>query len=130
MATLLVPGDLAVVSDRLDGTHRVAPSGELDVATADALERELLLAEKTDAAVIEVDLAGLTFIDSAGVHVLTRAADRVGSRLRLLPGPPVVQRVFALSGLDGKLLFVWQSGSLGAAPTASVRSGFYVDWSL
>ena len=126
----LIPGELAVASDRLDGTHRVAPAGELDLATGDALERELLLAERTDAPVIEVDLAGLTFIDSAGVHVLTRAADRAGSRLRLLPGPPVVQRVFVLAGLDADLPFVWQSDSLGGSPIAVPRNDFYVDWSL
>lgn len=126
----LIPGALVVASDRHEETHLVAPAGELDLATADALERELLLAEKTDARVIEVDLAGLTFIDSAGVHMLTRAADRVGPRLRLLPGPPVVQRVFALAGVDGALPFVRPGGSLGGSPTAVPRNDFYVDWSL
>ncbi len=46
-----------------------------------------------------VDLAGLTFMDLAGVRLFERACLRAsanGTRLSLLKGPPSVQRVFSL----------------------------------
>src|SRR3954451_13139268 len=49
-------------------------SGELDIASAKALEDELRHAIDSDASAVVLDLAGLRFIDSAGLRVLVRAA--------------------------------------------------------
>ncbi len=92
----------------LGSTHRIAPRGELDLATGSVLERELLRVEDTAAEVIEVDLSGVTFIDCAAIRVLTNAHARVNRnclRLRFKPGPPAVQRVLALVGADKTLPF-------------------------
>ena len=79
---------------------RVAPTGELDLATTPALEatiRELLESGFDD---VVLDLADLEFLDSTGLRLilmLHAAAGDGGYRLRLRPGPPVVQRVFELT---------------------------------
>jgi anti-sigma B factor antagonist len=82
--------------------------GEIDIATAPTLEERLTEAEARDAANVIVDLDGVTFMDSTGLHVLvTHALSRDnGNRLRLTQGSPQVQRLFAVSGMLGHLPFV------------------------
>lgn len=97
----LAAGELSIGSARDHATHVVLLAGELDVATVDRVEDELRAIEATDAAQIILDLSGLTFMDSSGVHLIARAAARCTTnktRLRLRPGPPHVQRVLALAG--------------------------------
>jgi len=56
--------------------------------------------EASDVEQVIVDLAGLTFVDSSGVHLIARAEERcrtTAKRLGLRPGPPQIQRVFALA---------------------------------
>jgi anti-sigma B factor antagonist len=77
--------------------------GELDLAAAPDVGitiRELLGAGFTS---IVVDLRELTFLDSAGVHMLVAAERSVAGHdgtLSLMPGPRSVQRVFELTGTD------------------------------
>jgi len=99
----LAAGQLTIRSQRRDCTHVVAVIGELDVATAQRVEDALRTVEATDVEQVIVDLAGLTFVDSSGVHLIARADARcrtTAKRLRLRPGPPQIQRVFALAGAD------------------------------
>lgn len=101
-------GELSVRSDREGDIHTIALAGELDLATADAVEGELERVEASDAASIVLDLSGLTFMDSTGLRLLVNANTRSrsnGSRLILLRGGPAVQRVMQLSGIDGLLPF-------------------------
>ena len=91
------------------GVYVVAPYGELDLATAPDVVRELERAERSDAAEIVLDLGGLSFIDSSGIRLVLHADQRSsadGNRLRLLPGRPGVHRVFAVCGLVDRLPFV------------------------
>jgi anti-anti-sigma factor len=110
-ATRLVrlgPGQLEISSQREGDVHVIAPTGELDLATADELEQELLRVEATDAEAIVVDLAGLRFMDSTGIRVLIAADARSradSQRLALLRGPDAVQRVFELTGIVDLLPF-------------------------
>ncbi len=99
----LAAGQLTIGSARDHGTHVVLLTGELDVATAHRVEDELRAIQATDVEQIILDLSGLTFMDSSGAHLIARAAARCtinATRLRLRPGPPHVQRVFALAGTD------------------------------
>jgi anti-anti-sigma factor len=83
----------------------VTVSGELDVASSQALEHEL--AKLHGVATVVVDLRGLTFIDSTGLGVLVRAhqvAREQGCRFGLVRGSGQVQRLFSLTGLDQELL--------------------------
>jgi anti-anti-sigma factor len=107
-AGLLRVGRLTIRLDRDRDVHRIAVEGELDLATADDLERELLRVEASAAQVILVDLSGLSFIDSTGVRLLLSAHARSradGNRLALLRGPAAVQRVFELTGILDVLPF-------------------------
>jgi len=130
----LAPGDLVIASERRGATHRISPSGELDLATSHVLERDLLGVEQTDAARIELDLGGLRFIDSAGIHVLCRAAARSridGSRLRVRRGRPAIQRVIAIAGVDRTLPFASFTRPVGGpprGPAPSPSAGFVTDW--
>jgi anti-sigma B factor antagonist len=98
--------ELSVASERWGITHRIAPSGELDLATSPLLERELIRVERTGVSLIELDLSGVTFMDSAGVCVLARAEARAqlsGSALIVKSASTAVQRVLALVGPDESL---------------------------
>jgi anti-sigma B factor antagonist len=105
---LLGVGELTISSDRDGVVHTICLVGELDLATADAVDRELERVQATDAASIVVDLSGLTFMDSTGVRLLVSADARSqhdGARLALLRGSAAVQRVLQLSGVESLLPF-------------------------
>ena len=86
----------------------VALSGELDLAGVQAFQEALEHARATGGRLV-VDLRDLEFIDSSGLRVLVglhNAAETHGFEYTILPGPPEVQRAFALCGLDRTLRFV------------------------
>jgi anti-anti-sigma factor len=105
---VLAPGELTIGSQRVGDVHTIRLFGELDLANADRIEQELLRVEATDAGSIVLDLAGLTFMDSNGVQLVTRAAARSrenSDRLTLRRGPHAVHRVLELCGLAEHLPF-------------------------
>lgn len=100
-------GQLQIRSVRVDDSHIIAPTGELDLDTAHHLEDELARVEATDAATILLDLRGLGLVDSCGMGVVIRASARTqGARLRIVRGPDSVHRTFELSGMAQRLPFV------------------------
>jgi anti-anti-sigma factor len=53
-----------------------------------------------------LDLRGLTFMDSSGLHLITRwvnEASQDGFAFELEPGPPAVQRIFELTAVTDAL---------------------------
>jgi anti-anti-sigma factor len=101
-------GELTVRSDRDGDVHTICLTGELDLASAADVQRELERVEATDAAAIVIDLAGLSFMDSTGVRLLINAHVRSrndSDRLTLLRGPAAVQRILELSGVEALLPF-------------------------
>jgi anti-sigma B factor antagonist len=97
---------LTITSERRDADYRVAPTGELDIATSEQLERVLLQAEESDATTIVLDLSGLEFIDSTGLRLVVDANARCGGphgRLRIIAGAPAVERLLDLVGLRERL---------------------------
>lgn len=83
----------------------VRPHGELDLGTAPVLEQALGQVEGCDTLVL--DLRGLTFSDSSGVHLVVGICERADARgweLRIITGPPEVQRVFEITGGQERLL--------------------------
>jgi anti-sigma B factor antagonist len=80
-------------------------AGELDFATSPQLGRALGETCPNSRMVV-LDLRALTFIDSAGIHViLDGAADarEEGHTLMLARGPAEVDRVFGLTGAADRL---------------------------
>jgi anti-anti-sigma factor len=99
--TQLPPSSELVVRSHSEGdAFVVAVYGELDLGSASILERTLRMVEAVNAQHVVIDLSGLEFIDSIGLHLLVRAHERwfrSGRRLSLLRGPRAVHRVFELT---------------------------------
>jgi anti-sigma B factor antagonist len=101
-------GQLSIRSKRDGETHTIGVRGEIDVAGAGRVERELLRAEATDAQAIVLDLSTLSFIDSTGVRMLVMAEARSradSDRLQLRRPPESVLRVLRLTGIEDRMPF-------------------------
>ncbi|HSC02309.1 MAG TPA: STAS domain-containing protein [Solirubrobacteraceae bacterium] len=99
-----------------DGVVVIALAGEVDLCAAPELEATLNRVAATDASSIVVDLDRVSFMDSAGVHVLLQfsLARGSGARLALTRGSRQVQRLFQVTGVERYLPFVPSPG-LGPA---------------
>ena len=85
-----------------DDLVAVTVSGELDVSNAAWLDDTLHHAIENGAAEVIVDLAALTFMDSAGLSVLEDAHTRLhvsGGTLSILNPTPRVARLLEITGL-------------------------------
>ncbi|WP_439655907.1 STAS domain-containing protein [Lentzea sp. HUAS TT2] len=61
-------------------------TGEVDLSTSDLLRAELELACSSGEGDVVIDLTGLTFIGSSGLHVLIETAGSLGQRRLVLLG--------------------------------------------
>jgi anti-sigma B factor antagonist len=96
---------VTVLSRHEDGV-RIAAAGELDLLSAAQLQSRL--DEELDSGQqVELDVAGITFVDSTGLRVFVQAAQRAaqaGLRFALLqPLPAQMRRVLQVTGLDQRL---------------------------
>ena len=97
----------------VDGEQRpgevvIRLSGELDLSAFDRVEQVLTDAQSDGDRIVWIDLRGLEFIDSSGIRLLLvahRRAQRNGHELRIIRGSERIQRIFALTDLDGRLPF-------------------------
>lgn len=92
-------------------TAVVTAAGEVDLTNADGFRDVLLSALNAGALGLVVDMTGLTFIDSAGVTALVRAARRAAASdatVRLAVTATPVLRVLNLVGID-RLISVYPS---------------------
>ena len=84
----------------------VRPSGELDLASADALRRQLHEALAEAPELLVLDLSDVSFLDSSGIAVIVsvfKAQRDRGARLHVVNPQPTVRRALELVGL-GMLL--------------------------
>jgi anti-sigma B factor antagonist len=83
----------------------IVPHGELDLDTVPAVATQVdeLIARGFDALVI--DLRATSFIDSSGVHLLFKCAQRTDARITVMDGPPAVSRIFDLTNAREILVF-------------------------
>ena len=91
--------------EQQDRAH-VALRGELDLSTAEKVERELERVEKKGTKLVVLDLTELTFLDSTGLRLIVGADQRARQsdrRLAVVKGPATVQRVFTITKLDERL---------------------------
>src|SRR5262245_20240772 len=96
--------DLATVAlSAFDGTVVVQISGEIDLSNVDDV-RNALAAALPDLPVVVVDLSGTEYLDSAGITMLFRLANRLGynrQELQLVVPPDApIRAVIRLTGLD------------------------------
>ena len=109
----------------------VQPRGELDLATVETLSSALdaAVAETLRAALdgmehgarLVLDLRGLSFIDSTGLHLLvalTERAQRDGFQLMLLAPSAPVARAIQICGLDRTLPFAAPVDAVGTEPAS------------
>jgi anti-anti-sigma factor len=104
----LLPMGLRIVVSQQEATTMVALHGEWDLAEQERIRHAIrnVLRRQPDRVVL--DLSGLTFMDSSGLHVvleLARRAARLKIDLVVLPGPRAVRRLFELCELPATIRF-------------------------
>lgn len=129
------PEPFAVKTQRRAHVTIVQPRGELDYATVETLSAALgaAVAEALRAAAVDgferggrlvLDLRGLSFMDSAGVHLLValdRRAKRDGLHLTLVAPAAPIDRAILLCGLDQVLPFVAPDDAVDNEPAQSAN---------
>jgi anti-anti-sigma factor len=93
----------------------VGLAGELDLAGAVVLERELARLEADPLAALVLDLRELEFMDSSGLRAIALAmqqAEASGRRFALVPGAAQVMRVFEITRMRERLDFVDDPGEV------------------
>jgi anti-anti-sigma factor len=86
--------------------HTIALAGEADLLGSPKIEAALEEACSGESRLVVIDLRGLTFIDSSGLHTLITGHELCrarGQELRIIPGPANVQRLFELTGMKDVL---------------------------
>jgi anti-sigma B factor antagonist len=98
---LMFAADFDVVSVSREDEVIVALRGEVDLATAPLLERELALGSVRQARAVLVDLERVAFMDLTGLRPLLSfaAPARPGQRVAITAGPPSLQRLLDVTGL-------------------------------
>ena len=100
-----------------DAVATVRPRGELDVATVETLR--VALDGIRGASRLVLDLRGLSFIDSTGLHLLValhQHAQHEGLQLSLVAPAAPVDRPIQLCGLHTSLPFVAPLGAVATEP--------------
>jgi anti-anti-sigma factor len=95
------PDQIEIVSRLLAHGVVLAVSGEIDIATAPTVERELRQAEASHDFVV-IDLSEVSFMDSTGLHLIVAANRRLserGGRLFVVEGSPQIRRLFEVTRL-------------------------------
>ena len=88
---------------------RVAPVGELDIATVDKLQAEVSRLLGSGFAKIVLDLRGVRFLDSTGLRLvleLDSAARSQSYELQVIRGSDVVHRIFEVTQVAERLNFI------------------------
>jgi len=99
----------AISTTQTDHESVIAPVGELDLASADQLAREVQSVRAAGIAHLVLDLRDVDFIDSTGLRVLLSLrndAKRNRHALFLIPPAASVRRVFEITVTQG--LFDWR----------------------
>jgi len=94
---------LAIHLDRYGSRHTLFVTGELDVATAPALESAIDGALDGQDGELFLDFSDLTFIDSTGIRAVMQVHNKVasfGSRMVILSPTAPVRRVLEITGFD------------------------------
>ena len=104
---------MSIETQQTGNTARMSLSGELTIYTAAEIKASLAQV-MGNADEIEVDLSGITEMDTAGLQLMLIAKRRAGKTVCFVKHAPIVMRLIDLANLGGVLgdLMV-----VGAAPT-------------
>ena len=108
MSDFPIPEAFTVRTEQYGDASVVVPTGELDLATAPALEEALSRAFDGDHARVVLDLRELEFIDSSGLRTLLtarRQAEDAGQRFSLVAGHRGLERTLEIAGVHK--VFTW-----------------------
>lgn len=95
-------GRLSVVATATEGIRVVAPAGEIDHDSGDALRRALDARDDPRPRIV-VDMRQVTFMDSSGINIFIaahRAVSEAGGWLRRAAPGETVRRTLSLVGVD------------------------------
>ncbi len=87
----------------------LAAHGEIDIDTAGQLGQQMHELLESGFKRVVLDLRGVTFIDSTGLHVILDASassDRAGIEFAIVQGPSLVERLFELTQTGSALRFI------------------------
>jgi anti-anti-sigma factor len=121
---LEIPNLLEIVTRKQGTTITIELAGEWDLAASAAARQAIASALTGLPECVVLDLSRLAFIDSTGVHATFELAQRSKAqhiRLVIIPGPPAVQRIFELTGLNKQLPFINEQPPGRAARPRSAR---------
>jgi anti-sigma B factor antagonist len=108
---------LHISSRRSPVTEHHTLHGDFDLAGVARFERTMQAALARSPRRLVLDLSGLRFLDSSGIHALARTRTEAAARgleLELRSAPPAVHRVAALTGSDWLLAEAPGTGSAAA----------------
>jgi anti-sigma B factor antagonist len=103
-----IPEAFSVRTEQHGDAAVVVPTGELDLATAPALEEALERAFSGGSARVVLDLRELEFIDSSGLRTLLtarRQAEVAGAQFSLVAGHRALERTLEIAGVHK--VFAW-----------------------
>jgi anti-sigma B factor antagonist len=102
------PSELIVDTQHDGDAVIVAIAGEFELAAAAPVREAFTSAIREAPQRVTIDLGGVTFIDSSGLHTILDAhklCRDVAPVLTIRPGPPNVQQIFELTNLVDRLPF-------------------------
>jgi anti-sigma B factor antagonist len=104
----MVTSGLNIVSRVDDGVACLVVSGELDLATAPELVRRVERGLGGEDPPVELDLAGVVFVDGSGLRSLLAVQSGPDGQggLELVRASRQVRRLFDLAGVPGRLATV------------------------
>ncbi len=108
MAAALQPPPFSCLSVSDGARTIIASQGELDISTCELLQTRIDEAIAARARSLVLDLSGLTFVDSSGLHCLLSTSSRArrdGIELEIVPPGAGVMRIFELTATAAVLPF-------------------------
>lgn len=112
-APAYAPVPLSLAIEAQPDAVKIAPRGDLDLATVGQLQRELERVIDARPPRIVIDLRGVEFMDSTGLHALLNAhtqAQQDNWELTIIPGSRAVQRIFEITATIDRLPFATANG--------------------
>ncbi|WP_447925255.1 STAS domain-containing protein [Georgenia muralis] len=91
-------GSPSIVVDEEEGTTRLVLAGEIDAGIADDAAQALQRVAAHDAPV-DIDLAGVTFMDCYGLRVIQAVVERVSAPVRVVAASDPVRYLLDTAGL-------------------------------